>query len=169
MSYIYDENGEPQYPAPRGITVHHGTVREQGMNAPQYGYPEERPAWPPLPQQPDYTGYIPATPSRRRKRRIFLWVFLIIQLLFVVWIVTGLATVHTGATHAQLVAGCYSHNWFPLFKSQADCVTHYGGALNDAGTAGKAIGVGLIVAMWFVVDVILGVSYGVYKLATRKS
>src|SRR6185312_11626421 len=32
----------------------------------------------------------------RRKRRVFLWVFLAIQALFVAWLVTGLATVHTG-------------------------------------------------------------------------
>ena len=42
-------------------------------------------------------------------------------------------------------------------------------ALNDAGTAGKAIGVGLIIAFWMVVDVILGISYGIYKLAQRSA
>jgi hypothetical protein len=52
-------------------------------------------------------------------------------------------------------------------KCQADCVKHYGGALNDAGTARTAIGVGLIIAFWMMVDVILGVSYRVYSLARR--
>jgi hypothetical protein len=108
-----------------------------------------------------------APPGRRRRRRVFLWVFLVIQALFVIWIITAVATVHTGATQAQLAQGCYDHNWYPLFRSQADCVQHYGGALNDAGTAGKAIGVGLVIVFWMVVDVILGVSYGVYRLATR--
>lgn len=93
--------------------------------------------------------------------------FLAIQAIFVLWLVVGIATVHTGASHAQIVSQCYNHAWFPLYKSQADCVTHFGGAMNDAGTAGKAIGIGLIIAFWMVVDVILGVSYGVYKLATR--
>jgi len=154
------------------------------MTTPQHGYQHQQyqgpQGWPPpgTPAPPGYAqnyppqSYAPApshhgAPPKRRKRRIFLWVFLAIQALFILWIVVGIATVHTGPTHAQLVSGCYNHNWFPLFKSQADCVKHYGGALNDAGTAGKAIGVGLIVAFWFVVDVILGVSYGVYKLATR--
>ena len=73
----------------------------------------------------------------------------------------------TGPTHAQLVSGCYHHNWWPIFKSQADCVTHYGGALTSAGNVGKGLGAALIVLLWVVVDVILGVSYGVYKLATR--
>ena len=50
----------------------------------------------------------------------------------------GTATVHTGPTTAQLAQGCYNDNWYPLFKSQADCVQHYGGALNDAGTARKS-------------------------------
>jgi len=142
---------------------------QQSQGSPPPGYPQPPEyarnyppqAYPPAP--PQYG----APPPKRRKRRIFLWVFLAIQVLFIIWIVTGIATVHTGPTHAQLVSGCYNHAWFPLFKSQADCVKHYGGALNDAGTAGKAIGVGLIIAFWFVVDMILGVSYGVYKLATR--
>lgn len=103
----------------------------------------------------------------RRKRRIFLWVFLAVQALFILWLVVGLATTHTGPTASELAQGCYHHNWYPLFKSQADCVTHYGGALQDAGNAGKAIGAGIIVVLWVVVDFFMGVGYGVYKLATR--
>jgi hypothetical protein len=124
-------------------------------------------------QQPhgrqDAYGYQPAPGVRAptKKRRVFLWVFLAIQALFVIWLVTGLATVQTGATHAQLASACYHHAWSPLFKSQTDCVTHYGGALTGAGDAGKAIGAGLIVVFWVVVDIILGISYGVYKLARR--
>jgi hypothetical protein len=117
------------------------------------------------PYPPPTQGY--QQPELRRKRRVFLWIFLAIQVVFVIWIIGAAASVHTGATQAQLASGCYHHNWWPLFKSQADCVTHYGGALNDAGTAGKAIGIGLVIAFWMVTDVILGVSYGVYKLATR--
>jgi hypothetical protein len=94
-------------------------------------------------------------------------VFLAVQALFVIWLVIGLATTHTGPTQAQLAQGCYHHNWWPLFKSQADCVQHYGGALTDAGNAGKAIGAGLIVALWVAVDVVLGISYGVWRLARR--
>jgi hypothetical protein len=41
------------------------------------------------------------------------------------------------------------------------------GALQDAGNAGKAIGAGIIVLLWVVVDFFLGVGYGIYKLATR--
>jgi hypothetical protein len=133
-----------------------------GYPPPQPGYQQPQPGyWPPAAYQQ------PPPQPLRRKRRVFLWVFLGIQVIFVIWIISAAATVHTGATQAQLASGCYNHHWWPLFKSQADCVTHYGGALNDAGTAGKAIGIGLVVLFWCVVDVILGVTYGVYKLATR--
>jgi hypothetical protein len=115
------------------------------------------------PQAPAYQQVMP----RRRNRRVFMWVFLVIQVIFLVWIIAGVATAHTGPTHAQLVQGCYNHNWYPLFKSQADCVKHYGGALNTAGEAGTAIGVGLVIALWVAVDVILGISYGIYRLASR--
>ena len=123
------------------------------------------------PQQPYAEPWPPQQdcqpPPRRRRRRVFLWVFLAVQALFVLWIIIGVATVHAGPTQAQLAQGCYDHQWWPLFKSQADCVTHYGGALSDAGTAGKAIGAGLIILLWAVADVILGVSYGVWRLARR--
>jgi hypothetical protein len=62
-----------------------------------------------LPQQPGRThgappqGYAhPATRPPRKKRRVFLWVFLSIQALFILWLVVGLATTHTGPTHADL-------------------------------------------------------------------
>jgi hypothetical protein len=62
------------------------------------------------------------------------------------------------------VEACYHHNWYPVFNSQADCVTHYGGALQTAGNLGKGIGAALIILLWAVVDFILGISYGVYCL-----
>jgi hypothetical protein len=141
-----------------------GAARPRHPQYPQPPLPGQ--GWPPQPVQgqPEI-GLRP--PHARRKRRVFLWVFLAIQALFILWLVVGLATTHTGPTAAQVAQVCGNHGWFPLYKSHADCVTHYGGALQDAGNAGKAIGAGLVVLLWFVVDVILGVSYGVYKLATR--
>jgi hypothetical protein len=111
---------------------------------------------------------LPAPPQKpKRKRRVFLWVFLAVQVLFIIWLVTGLATVHSAPSTAQIAQVCGHHGWFPLFKSHADCVTHYGGALTDAGNAGKAIGAGLIVLFWVVVDFFLGLGYGIYRLASR--
>ena len=139
----------------------------------QYGLPPQQPratewpAQPPMHTQPGYApAYTPQRPRPRRKRRVFLWVFLAIQALFVIWVIAGAFT-KTGPATSQIASACYHHHWWPLFKSQADCVTHYGGALNDAGNIGKGLGIALIVILWFVVDVILGISYGVYKLATR--
>ena len=64
------------------------------------------------------------------------------QVIFVLWLISaGFATDHD-VTH---------------------CVGQY---CKGASEAGSAIGIGLIVAFWMVVDVILGVCYGVYRLAT---
>ncbi|MFD3939116.1 hypothetical protein ACFWSF_09270 [Streptomyces sp. NPDC058611] len=38
----------------------------------------------------------------------------------------------------------------------------------DAGDVGTAIGVGLIIALWAAVDVILGITYAVYRLSRRQ-
>ena len=47
----------------------------------------------------------------------------------------------------------------------------YGGMVvrlkGGAAKTGTAIGAGLIFVAWVVVDIILGISYGVYRLATR--
>jgi hypothetical protein len=131
-------------PPPSG----HGYQPQQDYGPPAGYYQEERP------------------PRRRKRRRVFLWIFLAVQALFVIWVITGAASKNP-STSAQVAQQCYHHAWFPLFKSQADCVTHFGGALNTAGDAGKGIGIALVIVFWMVVDVILGVSYGVYRLATR--
>ena len=46
-------------------------------------------------------------------------------------------------------------------------MTHYGGALTDAGNVGNGLGAAVIVVFWVVVDIILGITYGVYRLAMR--
>lgn len=110
-------------------------------------------------------GYAPSA-QPRRKRRIFMWFFFAVQALFLIWLIAGIATgSHSNAT--DLAQACNGHNWFPLFKSHADCMTHYNNALNDAQDIGKGIGVALIVIVWIVVDFFLGLGYGVYRLATR--
>jgi hypothetical protein len=107
-------------------------------------------------------------PVRRRRRRIFLWFFLVVQLIFLIWIITGVAgTSGSGAdSHAQAVTYC-SSSWQGLYSSYADCVTSYGNTLNAASDAGKGIGVGLIIGLWVAADFILGVTYGIYRLASR--
>jgi hypothetical protein len=132
---------------------------------PRGQYPPSQPAW----QQPyaPPPQYAPG-PAPRKKRRVFLWVFLAVQLLFIILIITQVAAHPAGPTTAQQAAQqCANGGWYPLFKSQADCQVHYGHALNDATDVGKGIGVALIVVFWVIVDTILGISYGVYRLATR--
>jgi hypothetical protein len=150
-------------------------TRQEFTGQPTAGYPPQQRYYPPDPQfapapryrQPPPGWQPPPARPQRKKRRVFLWVFLAIQALFILWLVAGLATTHTGPTQAQLASACYHHNWWPLYKSQANCVTHFGALMNDAGNTGKALGAGLIVLLWVVVDIILGISYGVYRLATR--
>jgi hypothetical protein len=168
------------YPPPQQP---YGQQPYPGQPYPQQGYPQQSYPQQPYadqryPQQP-YPETWPQqdgarhghreAPPRRRKHRVFLWVFLAIQVLFVIWIIAGLASKPSGPTAAQQAAQyCSNGGWSPLFKSYSDCVQHYGGALNDAANTGKGIGVALIIALWVAVDVILGIGYGVYRLATRR-
>ncbi|MDX3608943.1 hypothetical protein PV702_21375 [Streptomyces sp. FL06-04B] len=48
-----------------------------------------------------------------------------------------------------------------------DCGTLDRRSCNDAENAGTAIGAGLIIVLWAGVDVILGITYAVYRLARR--
>jgi hypothetical protein len=100
----------------------------------------------------------------QKKRRIFLWFFLALQVVFIIWLI---AAGHTGTapTHADLANVCYGGKWYPLFKSQADCVAHGGYALQQAGDVGKSLGIVAIIGTWVALDVILGIIYGVYRLA----
>jgi hypothetical protein len=143
--------------------------------APRYQSPQGyRPPPPPPryqpPQQPQpYTAPRYPASGPRKKRRVFLWVFLAVQVLFLIWIITGVAEHPAGPTAAQQAAQqCANNGWYPLFKSQADCQVHYANGLNEAGDVGKGLGVAVIVAVWFVVDFFLGLGYGIYRLASRR-
>ena len=94
--------------------------------------------------EPTVADNQPTTP--KRKRRIFLWVFLAVQVLFIVWIITGVASGGGNPT---------------------DCGTLDAETCNAAENVGTGIGVALIVGVWVVVDFLLAVVYGVYRLAKR--
>ena len=96
---------------------------------------------------PPYAEGQSVTSEPRRKKRVFMWSFLAIQLLFVIWIVSG--AVATGST-ATDTGGVLT---------QEEAIT--------ARDAGAAIGVLLIVGLWAVVDLILGITWAVVKLARR--
>ncbi len=101
-----------------------------------------------------------------KRRRIFLWTFAAVQLIFI-GLIIGYGTESTGPSHADLVSSCYNHHWYPLFTSQQDCVVHFGGALNQAGHVGQGIGIALVIGLWVATDVILGIGYLIYRLARR--
>ncbi len=101
----------------------------------------------------------PAQSGPPRRRRVFPWVFLAIQALFVIWVIAGVAG--GGSIHSGAVAYCHAHPSQYLPFSQ--CVSDYGGGEK----IGAAAGIGLIVAFWAAADIILGISYGVWRLARR--
>jgi hypothetical protein len=95
-------------------------------------------------------------------------VFIGIQVLFIIWIIAGVASHGTGPSSAQQAAqNCANGGWQGLFKSYSDCMTHYQVALNDAADTGKGLGVALIVVLWCVVDFLVGGTYAIWRLATR--
>ncbi|MBK1786642.1 hypothetical protein [Prauserella cavernicola] len=87
------------------------------------------------------TGAQPAPQNPQKRRHIFRWFFLVVQILFLVWIIAGVANTE-------------------------DCSGLVGQDLDacEAGTAvGTGIGVGLIIALWAAVDVILGITWLVFR------
>lgn len=146
---------------------------QQRIRPPAYQQPQAQPQppWPPRdfgrePYQPQYAQ--PPAPAPRKKRRVFMWIFLAIQVIFIIWIIAGLASKTPGPSAAQQAAQqCANGGWQGLFKSQADCQQHYAVALNDAGNAGKGLGVAVIVITWVILDFFLGLGYGIYRLASR--
>lgn len=81
----------------------------------------------------------------KKKRRIFLWFFLAVQALFIIWLITGLTA--SGDT--------------------SSCGSLSAQACKDAQNVGTGIGAALIVILWVVVDFLIALVYGVYRLARR--
>lgn len=80
--------------------------------------------------------------KEKPKKRVFMWFFLAVQALFIILIVTGIA----GNANDPEMSGEYG----------------------DAYAAGTAIGVGLLFILWFIVDMILGVSYAIYRWSSNR-
>ncbi|MFE9338443.1 hypothetical protein [Streptomyces sp. NPDC007063] len=99
--------------------------------------------WPPD-QPPDE----PKAP--KRKHRVFLWVFLAVQMAFLIWAIAG------GMSGSGTPEECRGLTGAEL----QDC--------KDAADVGTTIGVGLIIALWAAVDFILLATYIVYRLSKRQ-
>lgn len=98
--------------------------------------------------QHDTEAWAPRPPAAPKKpRRWFLWTFIAVQLLFLLWIGYGLA--NFGA-------------------DPGDCGTLDAKTCNDAYDAGAAIGVGIIIAVWAAIDLILGITYAVIRSNRRR-
>ncbi len=131
------------------------------------GQPQRYPQQPqqqfPQPAGDPYGIWMQTEPSReappRRRRRVFPWVFLAIQALFVIWVIAGVAG--GGSIDSGAAAYCHAHP--SQFLPFSQCVSDYGGGEK----VGAAIGLGLVVALWALVDIILGISYAVWRLARR--
>ena len=96
-------------------------------------------------------------------RHIFLWVFMAVQVIFIIWLVAGTSSTG-GGINADVVAQCHGEA-AGMGMTQAQCVSFLGGAAK----AGTAIGAGLVVVLWVIVDFLLAVTYGIYRLARRNS
>ncbi|MGW4892284.1 hypothetical protein ACWEQL_08450 [Kitasatospora sp. NPDC004240] len=74
-----------------------------------------------------------------------------VQALFVIWIIAGVNNASD--------------------STSKDCSGLTGQALKtcqDAGSVGTAIGVGLVIGLWAAVDIILGITYLIYRLNRRE-
>jgi hypothetical protein len=80
-----------------------------------------------------------------RKRRVFLWVFLAVQVLFIAWIIAGAAAGH------------------------GSCGDLSARACADAADTGHGIAVAFQIIAWCVTDFLLAVIYGICRLARRPS
>jgi hypothetical protein len=101
-----------------------------------------------------------------KRHRVFLWVFLAVQVVFIIWLIVG-STGRTSPTTAQVAHFCGRGAWQGVFSSYADCVKHGAVGLTDAANLGKGIGLALVVIIWLVVDFLLATTYGIYRLAKR--
>jgi hypothetical protein len=96
-----------------------------------------------------------------KPRKVFLWVFLAIQATFIIWLIAGTASTG-GGIHASVVAQCHTKA-AGMGMTQAQCVSFLGGA----GKVGTSIGAALIIVVWVIVDFLVGLTYGIYRLVRR--
>jgi beta-lactamase regulating signal transducer with metallopeptidase domain len=92
------------------------------------------------------TPFEPVARPARKRRRVFLWFLIGVQILFLIWIIAG---THAAATDHTACAGL-------------DAQT-----CQSAKDAGATIGAGLVIALWAFIDFILLAIYLVVRLSRR--
>ncbi|MGP4003615.1 hypothetical protein [Streptomyces sp. 8N706] len=122
----------------------------RGFNPPSPHYSQQAPyAGQPQPPNQDWPPH-PLAPVPKKRHRVFFWIFLAVQIAFLIWVITGIA----------------SNDNMP-----AECSGLTGSDLQlckDAADVGTTIGVGLIIGLWAAVDFILALTYVIYRLASRQ-
>ena len=123
-----------------------------GPSAPQDPRPprEDRPV-PPAGSPPGSPYQVQPGAAPKKRRRVFLWVFLAVQVLFLIWVISG------AASGSGTPAECRGRTGDDLALCE------------DAGDVGTTIGVGLVIALWAAADIILGITYFVFRLAGRRT
>lgn len=103
-----------------------------------------------------------------KPHHVFLWVFLGIQAIFIIWLITGLSG-NAHSINPDIVAQCKAlvspgvTKAASMGMNQAQCVSWLGGAAK----VGTGLGAAAIVIAWIVVDFLVGLTYGIYRLAKR--
>lgn len=85
----------------------------------------------------------------QRKRPVFLWFFIVVQLIFIVWLIVG-----GNAAQGQPI-DCSG-------ITIEDCDD-----LKTAQDVGTGLGIIVVCLVWFFVDAFLAIGYGLYRLAKR--
>jgi hypothetical protein len=89
--------------------------------------------------------YPPRPAPPRKRRRVFMWFFIAVQVIFLVWIIVGVATAPGD----------------PVCEVNADCQSEIDGA--------AAIGVGMILVLWTAVDLILGIIHIIIRASRSRN
>jgi hypothetical protein len=62
-----------------------------------------------------------------KRKRVFLWFFLAVQVIFILWLIVGTASTHTTVSQnsPEVLNYCGNNGWQALYKSYQDCLTSY--------------------------------------------
>ncbi|MFE0489435.1 hypothetical protein [Streptomyces griseoaurantiacus] len=123
-----------------------GPRNSQGPTPPPDAWSAPPQGLPPSSYQQDGTA-----PKPKKRRRIFLWFFLAVQILFLILVIVGAASGSGTPDECRSLTG----------DDLKLC--------EDANDVGTTIGVGLAIGLWAAVDVILGFTYLIYRLASRRA
>jgi hypothetical protein len=145
------------YP-PRPSPENHGPAADPQRQ------PEARPLRPPGQRQPPESG-------PRKRRAVFPWFFLAVQVLFLILVIAAALAADHGTAEAvthQVARTCLNGAWRGGFTSQRACLEHFHVALPDGQDLDPGLSPGLVAIAWIVADACLGLGYGLYRLARSR-